>query len=572
MSFDSKRGKQLRPELELVLCCARTRIDAETSERIAELLRGKIDWADVVATAFHHQVASYLYENLRTSGNDIVPSVWLESLKQYTRESLGLAFSLLSELIRIHKTFEAEPFPLIPYKGPVLSWLAYGSLAGRTFIDLDFVTQQKNIPRATALLKSAGFTAEFGPEEELAGEAGKAPGQYGFFRAATRAHVELHTEKTMRYFPVPLDLEKLGRRQIPVEIAGCEMRTFFVEDTLVMLCVHGAKHFWDRLAWIVDIAELIAAQPVDWNLAMKIAAEMKSTRVFLLGLYLAHEQLGAVLPQPVLEKAQRDSSVRWLADFVRAQFAGNADAIPGVIPRAMFRLRSRDGIGQGVWHTLRLAMKATERDRQTVRLPGALAPLYIFARPLRLLREYGFGFRRKVDRDLAMYDPTPQEVVDRILELASVGPGDVLYDLGCGDGRIVVTAAKRFGIRAVGVEVNPRLVVEANANARREGVEAQVQFIEQDAKTVDISEATVVTIYLGADGNLRLVERLRSELRPGARVVSRKFQIYGWAPEKVEEDVMPDGSRTSLYLWRIAGTPMTGHATEFTSNPIEKLG
>jgi SAM-dependent methyltransferase len=217
----------------------------------------------------------------------------------------------------------------------------------------------------------------------------------------------------------------------------------------------------------------------------------------------------------------------------------------------MFRLRSRDGIGQGVRHMLRLAMKATERDRMTMRLPAALAPLYVFARPWRLLREYGFGLGRKIDLDLAIYDPTPQEMVSRILQLASVGPGDVLYDLGCGDGRIVIAAAKKYGIRAVGVEMNPRLIAEARANARREGVEPLVQFLEQDAKTTRISEATVVTMYLSADGNLRLVERLRSELRPGARIVSRKFQIYGWTPEKVEQDVAPDGSRTALYLWRI---------------------
>jgi SAM-dependent methyltransferase len=188
------------------------------------------------------------------------------------------------------------------------------------------------------------------------------------------------------------------------------------------------------------------------------------------------------------------------------------------------------------------------------------------------LREYGFGFRRKVDLDLAMYDPTPQGVVDQILQLANVGPGDVLYDLGCGDGRIVVTAAKRYGVRAVGVDVNPRLIAEARANARREGVESQVEFLEQDAKTVKISEATVVTLYLGADGNLRLVERLRSELGPGARVVSRKFQIYGWIPEKVEEDVLPDGSRTALYLWRINEAAKSDYPAERAADSIEKLG
>jgi len=94
-------------------------------------------------------------------------------------------------------------------------------------------------------------------------------------------------------------------------------------------------------------------------------------------------------------------------------------------------------------------MRPTERDRQTTRLPRFLAPLYMLARPWRLLREYGLGFQRRPKLDLAIYDPTPKEVVDEMLRLASVRPGDVLYDLGCGDGRIVVAAAEKYGIRGV---------------------------------------------------------------------------------------------------------------------------
>jgi len=110
-------------------------------------------------------------------------------------------------------------------------------------------------------------------------------------------------------------------------------------------------------------------------------------------------------------------------------------------------------------------MRPTERDRQTTRLPRFLAPLYMLARPWRLLREYGLGFQRRPKLDLAIYDPTPKEVVDEMLRLASVRPGDVLYDLGCGDGRIVVAAAEKYGIRGVGVDISPQRIAEAHANA-----------------------------------------------------------------------------------------------------------
>jgi len=393
MSQESNWRSKLSPKLELILCCARTHVDEATAARIRALLCGELNWSDVVATCSQHHVAPFLYENLKLTAEELVPAVRLDNMRQHVRESSGLSLLLLTELMRIHEIFEAQQVLLIPYKGPILSRLAYKNLTGRTFIDLDFVTKQENIPRATRLLKSAGYRASFSPQEELEGDSGHVPGQYGFYREARRAQVELHTERTLRYFPVPLDLDKLSRRFITVDIAGRKMRTFSVEDTLVMLCVHGAKHIWDRLAWSVDIAELIRTQPVDWDLSMHIAAEMRSTRVFLLGLYLAHELLDATLPPQILQKIRRDSAVCWLTDIALDQFQGNATL--GVLPRALFRLRSRDSLVQGVRHMVRLTMSPTERDRQSTNLPASLAGLYILLRPFRLLREYGLGIRRR---------------------------------------------------------------------------------------------------------------------------------------------------------------------------------
>ena len=162
-----------------------------------------------------------------------------------------------------------------------------------------------------------------------------------------------------------------------------------------MLCVHGAKHFWERLGWVLDIAKLTSAQEVDWTLAMQIAAKMESTRVFLLGLYLAHDLFEAPLPGHLLEEIGRDRAVHELAEKVYAQYAGVSDPSAGVLPRAVFRIRLRDGIGQGLLHTLRLAISPTESDRNTVRLPRWLSPLYMLVRPWRLLREYGSGLKRR---------------------------------------------------------------------------------------------------------------------------------------------------------------------------------
>ena len=144
-----------------------------------------------------------------------------------------------------------------------------------------------------------------------------------------------------------------------------------------------------------------------------------------------------------------------------------------------------------------------------------------------------------------IYVPTPQVVVDEMLKLAGVHKGDVLYDLGSGDGRIPVTAAKRFGIRAVGIDIDPERIREAADNAKRAGVTALVEFRREDLFTADFSEASVVTLYLLPELNERLMPRLL-ELKPGTRIVSHQFDMGDWKPDKRLE---LDGR--TIYLWRV---------------------
>jgi ribosomal protein L11 methylase PrmA len=145
-----------------------------------------------------------------------------------------------------------------------------------------------------------------------------------------------------------------------------------------------------------------------------------------------------------------------------------------------------------------------------------------------------------------IYVPTPQDVVDEMLKLAKVGKGDVLYDLGSGDGRIAVTAAKRYGIRATGIDIDPQRIQEANENARRNGVTQLVQFRLEDLFKANFSEATVVTLYLLPDLNVKLRPRLLAELKPGTRIVSHQFDMGTWQPERKLEL----NGRT-IYLWTI---------------------
>lgn len=152
-------------------------------------------------------------------------------------------------------------------------------------------------------------------------------------------------------------------------------------------------------------------------------------------------------------------------------------------------------------------------------------------------------------KKIVPFVPTPQQVVEGMLTLAQVKKGDVVYDLGSGDGRIVITAAKKYGVKAVGFEIDRDLIKQSRENARREGVAHLVEIREQDILTVDLSPATVVTMYLLPDVNLKLRPAIWKQLRPGSRVVSHAFDMGDWKPDKVEQIKDSSGFSRTVYLW-----------------------
>jgi ribosomal protein L11 methylase PrmA len=145
-----------------------------------------------------------------------------------------------------------------------------------------------------------------------------------------------------------------------------------------------------------------------------------------------------------------------------------------------------------------------------------------------------------------IYVPTPPEVVEAMLKVANVKAGDVVYDLGCGDGRIVVTAAQKYGARGIGIDIDPQRIKEANENVQKAGVGDRVKIMQADLFETNISEATVVTLYLLPSLNVKLMPKLMKELKPGTRIVSHAFDMGDWKPEQT---LNVDGR--TVYYWTI---------------------
>jgi len=162
---------------------------------------------------------------------------------------------------------------------------------------------------------------------------------------------------------------------------------------------------------------------------------------------------------------------------------------------------------------------------------------------------FGQGLTGSYLERMVPYVPTPQDVVEKMLDLAKVTPDDVVYDMGSGDGRIVITAAQKFGARAVGVELSPELYTQSTARIKELGLEGRAQILHENMFNVSIRRATVVTLYLLTAVNEKLRPMLEKQLHPGARIVSHDFQIPGWDPEQTVQVISRNGISHKLYLY-----------------------
>ncbi len=548
----AKAGKCLADELLIV--CARTHLDPTHVEQLRRLAGSELDWSYLLAAAHRHGMLPLVSRHLNEQCPETVPLSWRDYLRVFVEKNVRENFLLTSELLRIAARFARDGVLAFSYKGPTLAADAFGSVALRQMVDLDLLTPHHDLLRAHDSLVALGYETSLREEDVPRGRTRRAPGQYAFTLEKSKCLVELHTERTLRYFPRPLDPARLASRSKLQRLGGQSVRVLAPEDQLLFLCVHGAKHFWDRLSMICDVAEFLRAHPdLDWDQARREADALGAGRILRLGLLLAVEMLRAEVPYEILLEAWGDAPVAFLLAQVRETLFVDGFISHGVRGRLRFRMGMVRNIWAGIRYSLRLATTPAEENS------GGSGLLRSALRPGKLIQEYGWGLRQFVaPPDLAPYLPTPIGIVERMLGLAEVGPSDVVYDLGCGDGRIVIQAAKKHGARGVGVELHPGRIAGARKRARKEGVEKQVTFLQQDAKTVDISPATVVTLYLTTSGNIKLRQILQSQLRPGTRIVSYGEDLGDWVPEKTVLIEDAKGNSGTLHLWRVA-SPATSH-------------
>jgi len=389
---------RLCPEARLLLLCGGARTSAEKTERQRELICAGLDWDHLIKSALNHRMIPLLYWTLITTSQDLVPGDVLKDLRMIHLLNARRNILLAGELIRVIKSMETQGIPVLPFKGPVLAASAYGDLSLRQFDDLDILVPLARLAEVDELLISMGYEDEQ-QHRRVSKKQKEAMLKYQhhhhFYRPDSKVHLEVHWTLSPELYSFHQDTASLWDRSEKVTLLNRELMGLSSEDTMVLICDHAARHQWNRLAWISDVAMILDSKHLKWDLVVEQANKWRARRALLLGLFLANELLGASIPDDIDRLITEDQKVRVLASEAidglyldESASAFSSDPARGEIQDQLFYVRARDRFFDRARLYLRLATTPTVEDWNYLSIPDPLFSFYYLIRPVRLANAY----------------------------------------------------------------------------------------------------------------------------------------------------------------------------------------
>lgn len=368
----------LGPEEKLLLLAARTVLAPQEVGRLQSLLDRGVNWSRLEHLAATHAVEPLLFWQLQESGGDRVPAPARNHLHKQLRINAVRNLFLTGELLRLLDLFVARGITAIPFKGPTLAVAAYGNLALRCFDDLDLLVAPDDFTVARQVLLDEGYQCSLSLAESQQATYLQSLGQLPFAHPDGRRIVELHTTLAPRGLAFPLTHGYLMDHLTSVMLINRSVATLAPADNLLLLCMHGAKHRWESLGWICDLAEFLRRHPgLDWQHVQDVATRLRCQRLLRLGLVLAARLsvcVPGLRPDPVVSGLAAET---WHTLFQH-------HSRPGVgLRSAWFHYRVRERRGDGLRYALSLAFEPTEADLGFCQLPARWSFVYYLLRPLR---------------------------------------------------------------------------------------------------------------------------------------------------------------------------------------------
>jgi Uncharacterised nucleotidyltransferase len=375
-------------EMHLLLDCARASLEPERADRINKVVTDGVDWHRLLKLARRNGLAPLLFFHLNKICAANVPTGTFEVLRDYYQKNCAFNLLLTGELVRLLKALNDNGVDAIPYKGPAIAAKLYGHVALRQFCDLDILVRGGDIWTVSRLMEAQGFAPQSIIPEKKRAAFVRQDYVRSFHRDNGRTLVEVHWGIAPRYFAVPFDAKALWPRLEPMSLQGATVYMPCAEDLLLMLCVHGTRHGWDKLEGICAIAALIGRTPrLDWEDVWRRSREMHCRRILGLALLLAHGLFQVPLPPEAVAMSRSRSLLTLAGNIVR-----NCCSDEGPRPSARLmalHLLLKDSFTDQLRHCVGLVSTPNPNDWNTNRLRGPVSFAYPFVRALRLARKYG---------------------------------------------------------------------------------------------------------------------------------------------------------------------------------------
>jgi hypothetical protein len=380
-----------RSENELLLTIARRELDERGVEDARQWVRQSLDWDYVISTAHSHGLLPLLQKNLNTVA-DVVPGHVLARLKRESVANSQSVLHLIGKQLKLYRRLNESGVRVAIFKGAVLAHMAYGEVSLRQAGDVDVLIDRRHFAQARSILESLGY--EMAPQ--------LTPAQLGshlafhceipFMRDEWFTVVDLHWGLAPRSFVFGLETDEVMSRLQCVSLSGTEIKTFCNEDMVLYQSMHGAKHLWHRLEWIVSLAELIrVSQDLDWDTVVQRAGNAHATRMLALGLRLVEAFSDVALEARILSSIDPDGVMKrmaaqiWDQIFTRPHNVESAEA-------NLYNFKIMDRKRDALVSAMRALFVPTLPDWQALTLPARLHPLYYAYRPLRLSKSYLWYF------------------------------------------------------------------------------------------------------------------------------------------------------------------------------------
>lgn len=364
------------PELQMLFCCARL---SPALEEVRALASQDIDWNMLATAAEFHGLTPLLLRNLRAAEIN-PPSDVAQKMEQWNGAALRQNLYLTSELLRVHGRLRECGVEAIPLKGAALASQVYGDLGLRPFSDIDLLIRREQVPKAEAVVRELGYEAEFTIPQQHRERWLRQQCELTFRRSGT-IRLELHWDIAHPHFALETGVEEFWSRSSTVRVGDVVLPNLSPRDLLFMLIVHGTRHAWSRMMWLVDVAELLRQNPaIDWERLWQNSHSRGAVRMMATGLALVRKVFGVSIP--AAEKAYGDANALALADQVIAFWNESferhdpVDAERTPLSRHRWILRTRENRTQRWAYMRRVMLMVGEEEFGVVRLPGILAPFY----------------------------------------------------------------------------------------------------------------------------------------------------------------------------------------------------